>query len=172
MSKGSNANVFKVHRKTKYNKKMCYSCGSSEHLKRDCPVGDNYGTGGEGSPAAVAKSVTRREDKRNMTTNFTQRDVLMIFGEGQVVGTLELYHMDEALHDDEQVANTVGMQKWYINTASNTHVVGDKRYFMRYRELSSDEATGVESHQSLRSSHVEWERFYLKRLSLERQRIL
>ena len=33
------------------------------------------------------------------------------------------------------------MQEWYIDTASNTHVVGDKRYFIRYRELSRDEAT-------------------------------
>ena len=54
---------------------------------------------------------------------------------------MELNHMDEALHDDEQVANAVGMQKWYIDTASNTHVVGDKRYFIRYRGLSRDEAT-------------------------------
>ena len=34
MSKGSNANVYKGHIKTKDNKKRCYSCGSSEHLKR------------------------------------------------------------------------------------------------------------------------------------------
>ena len=76
-----------------------------------------------------------------MTKNFTQSNVLKIFGEDQDVVTMELNHVNEDQDEEEQMINAVGMQEWYIDTASNTHVVGDKRYFICYRELSSDEST-------------------------------
>ena len=66
---------------------------------------------GEGLPTASVKGVARRKCKRNMTTNFTQRDVLKIFGEDQDVGIMELNHMEEALNDNEQVVNAAGTQK-------------------------------------------------------------
>ena len=89
----------------------------------------------------AAKVVVRREGERNMATNLTHCDVLKVFGENQGVGTLELNHVDDTQQDNDPLANNIGMQEWYIDTASNTHGVGDKRYFIRYPELSRDEAT-------------------------------
>ena len=43
-NKGSNANVYKRNLKAKDNKKRCYTCGSSEHQKRDCPDRENQGS--------------------------------------------------------------------------------------------------------------------------------
>ena len=57
---------------------MCYTCGSSDHLKRDCPDREKHG---EGSNMAAGKGAVRREDNRTMATNCTQRDVFKIFRE-------------------------------------------------------------------------------------------
>ena len=89
----------------------------------------------------AGKGGVHREGKRNMSTSFTQRDVLKILGEGQDVRAPGLNHVKEDEHEEEQMVNAVGTQEWYIDTASNRQVVGDKLYFIRYRELSSDEST-------------------------------
>lgn len=92
---------------------------------------------------ARAKGGERDERKRNIKTNFTRRDLLGIFGEDQDVGTSELTNVDdgECINEAERPNNTVEMHEWYIDTASNIHVVGDKRYFIGYIELWIDEAT-------------------------------
>uniref|UniRef100_A0AAV1V172 CCHC-type domain-containing protein n=1 Tax=Peronospora matthiolae TaxID=2874970 RepID=A0AAV1V172_9STRA len=138
--KGSNANVYRYKGtfKAKDYKKRCYTCGSSEHLKRDCPDREKHG---EGANIVAAKGVARREGKRNMATNLTHCDVLKVFGEDQDEGTLELNHVEEAQQDNDPLADNIWIQEWYIDTASNAHVIGDKRYFIRYREHSRHEAT-------------------------------
>ena len=59
-NKGSNADVYKGNFKTKDNKKRCYTCGSSEHLKRDCLDREKHG---EVSNMVAVIGGARREGK-------------------------------------------------------------------------------------------------------------
>ena len=90
-----------------------------------------------------------------MTTNFTQRDVLKIFGEDQDVGTMELNHMDKALHDDEQVENAVGMQKCTLTLHQTRMRLETSGTLFAIGGSLETKQPCVELHQALRSSHAE-----------------
>ena len=68
-------------------------------MKRDCPDGEEHANGGEGLKKATVKSVACRYCKRNMTTNFTQYNVLQILGEDQDMRTIKLYYLDDVLQN-------------------------------------------------------------------------